>query len=198
MIQASLYILAGGQSRRFGGDKARAVIDGKPMLQGVIDALGPAFDDVSVVANHAHRWVPTGCRVVVDQHVGIGPIAGIYAALKDRSSCFGAGWVFVAACDLVRPKQAWVDPLIQAAKVHSSAQAVAYCPGRWETGFALYHTSLLELVAHCIISKQYSLQPLLDTVHTTAVALPPGLASIPQANTQAEWFAASRSHSVGM
>src|SRR3546814_6935480 len=32
-------LIAGGQSRRFGSDKALAVIEGKPLLNHVIDAL---------------------------------------------------------------------------------------------------------------------------------------------------------------
>ena len=41
-------IIAGGQSRRFGSDKALAVIDGRPMIAHVTEALRPQVEMVAI------------------------------------------------------------------------------------------------------------------------------------------------------
>ena len=53
-------VLAAGASRRFGGVKALALIDGKPMLQWTIDALTEAgVDGLSIVLGaHAAEIIP--------------------------------------------------------------------------------------------------------------------------------------------
>ena len=53
-------VLAAGASRRFGGVKALALIDGKPMLQWTIDALAEAdVDGLSIVLGaHAAEIIP--------------------------------------------------------------------------------------------------------------------------------------------
>lgn len=84
-------VLAGGQSRRFGSDKAMALLDGKPLIAHVSDALAAQTDAVIVVGRD---WA------VVDRPPGgLGPLAGINAAL-----CYaylsGYDAVLTCACDL--------------------------------------------------------------------------------------------------
>lgn len=70
-------VLAGGQSRRFGSDKAMAEIEGVPMIDRVIDALAPQVDAV-VLCGRPWRGLP----VLADRPApGLGPLAGLAAAL---------------------------------------------------------------------------------------------------------------------
>jgi molybdopterin-guanine dinucleotide biosynthesis protein A len=43
-------ILAGGAGRRIGGDKAAVGVEGRPLVQWVVDAITPVADDVAVIA----------------------------------------------------------------------------------------------------------------------------------------------------
>lgn len=70
-------VLAGGESRRFGSDKALALLDGRPLIAHAIDALAPQVSAV-VVTGRTHP----GVRSVADRPApGLGPLGGLNAAL---------------------------------------------------------------------------------------------------------------------
>ena len=70
-------VLAGGQSRRFGSDKALAVLGGETLLMRAVDLLSGWCDKV-VVVGRAQAPAPT----LPDRpRAGMGPLGGIAAAL---------------------------------------------------------------------------------------------------------------------
>ena len=70
-------ILAGGQSRRFGSDKAAAIVDGLPMLTHVQRVLAVQVDAVIVCGG-----TRPGVDAIADRpEPGIGPLGGLNAAL---------------------------------------------------------------------------------------------------------------------
>src|SRR3990170_8636218 len=89
-------VLAGGQSRRMGRDKAFLPVGEKFMLQHIIDCLRPISDDIIVVTNHA--WKVDGLRVqaVPDIVQEWGPLGGILSGLMASSSQYN----LVVACDM--------------------------------------------------------------------------------------------------
>ena len=94
----SAAVLAGGQSRRMGTDKALLPLfaGGRPMLGLVLDRLSSVADDVFVVANEQERYAPFGARVVPDLHPQIGAIGGIQAAISRSAH----EHCLVVACDM--------------------------------------------------------------------------------------------------
>jgi molybdopterin-guanine dinucleotide biosynthesis protein A len=71
-------VIAGGRSRRFGGDKALANIDGQPMIAHVIAALRPQVDDIVICGRH---WLDF--EYLFDRrHEWSGPLSGLEAALN--------------------------------------------------------------------------------------------------------------------
>ena len=74
-------VLAGGQSTRFGSDKALAELDGQSLLERAIAALGQHCDEV-IVAGRTSAPVET----IADWPApGAGPLGGIAAALRHAS-----------------------------------------------------------------------------------------------------------------
>ncbi len=70
-------ILAGGRSRRFGRDKAAELVDGKAMLDHVIDALSPQVAEISVCGRD---W--KGITRIEDRPSrDLGPLGGLNGAL---------------------------------------------------------------------------------------------------------------------
>lgn len=83
----SAIVLAGGQSRRFGRDKASEVVAGRTLLAWVVRRLEPVADEYLLVslAGRALPRVETARPVwlVYDEHEGKGPLAGIHAGLRE-------------------------------------------------------------------------------------------------------------------
>jgi molybdopterin-guanine dinucleotide biosynthesis protein A len=72
-------VLAGGQSRRFGSDKAQAVFDGRTLIDRVLAAVGPQVDGVVICG----RVMP-GMACVPDRPgPDLGPLGGLNAALHE-------------------------------------------------------------------------------------------------------------------
>src|SRR3954466_7439277 len=81
-------VLAGGQGRRMGGvDKGLVELQGRTMVEHVLQRLAPQVDDVLINANqNAERYASFGHRVIADVLGGFaGPLAGLQAALTHAS-----------------------------------------------------------------------------------------------------------------
>lgn len=94
----SAAVLAGGQSRRMGQNKAllSLVPEGPPMLGIVLDRLRQVADDLTIVANDSAPYEGFGVRIVPDLLPGSGALGGIQAALvaAEHEHCL------VVACDM--------------------------------------------------------------------------------------------------
>ncbi len=95
-IGCSGAVLAGGESRRFGRDKARAILAGKPLVAHVVETLQILFEDVLIVTNQPVSYEHLDVTVVSDIVSGAGALGGLLTALlhADAERCF------VAACDM--------------------------------------------------------------------------------------------------
>lgn len=96
MEPITAIILAGGQSRRMGRDKALIDFNGQPIIAHVIETLRALADDVIVVSNRADEYVRFGARIVPDFDPPSGPLGGIAAGLSAAKNSLA----LVVACDM--------------------------------------------------------------------------------------------------
>src|SRR5215208_992313 len=91
-------VLAGGQSRRMGTDKALLplVTGGPPMLGLVLERLSAVADDTIIVADDQPRYAAFGTRVVPDLNRHVGALGGIQAAITWSAH----EHILVVACDM--------------------------------------------------------------------------------------------------
>ena len=91
-------VLAGGQSKRMGLDKALIRIDGETQLSRAVHLLDGFLDRVfvSARADQQDETERKKYHQIIDRYEDLGPIAGILSALQEHSD---AGWL-VLACDL--------------------------------------------------------------------------------------------------
>ncbi len=78
-------VLAGGLGRRMGGvDKGLRLLQGRPLVQWVLERLTPQVDEVLINANqNVDEYAAFGHPVVADRIPGYaGPLAGLHAALS--------------------------------------------------------------------------------------------------------------------
>lgn len=169
------YILAGGESRRFGSDKARALLNGTPLIVHAARQLRPAAA-ITAVARRPGQYADLGVETIADIRPGLGPLGGLEAALEH---C-GRDSLLLVACDWARPSWMWAEDL---AAARGDAAAAAYrSPKGWEPLFAVYHQQIRPAVADSLDRGRLSMQALLDAGEAVAVPLPPDWT--PQINTR--------------
>lgn len=95
-------VLAGGQSKRMGRDKAWMPVAGRPMIQWVLHAVAEVTQYQMIVSRHIGQLNDLGVPVVEDRFPARGPLTGIHAGLKAAPTEL----CVVVACDLpmVRPE----------------------------------------------------------------------------------------------
>ena len=104
-------VLAGGQSRRMGSDKALLVQDGETQLSRAVGLLGSHLDRVfvSTRADQADDPERSKFAQVIDRYDDMGPVAGILSAMDSNDDI---SWL-VLACDLPNVDDATIDFLLQ-------------------------------------------------------------------------------------
>lgn len=144
-------VLAGGESKRMGTDKATFPVAGRPMLDWVTDAVGHVCDEVVVVG----RDHVAGFRALSDPgEPHRGPLAGLLAALH----AFPGRHLLVVSVD-----QPWVRPetLRRLADVAGSLAVIPVDAGIRQTTCAVYPPGLVHQ-AESELAGGGSLQSLID------------------------------------
>ena len=95
--ETTAVVLAGGQARRFGGtDKAFLQLDGKYLIEYVLQPLERLFPEIVVVTQDPSRYRNYPVTAITDVVDEGGSLAGIYTGLQVSSHQMN----FVAACDM--------------------------------------------------------------------------------------------------
>ena len=190
-------ILAGGASTRMRRDKATLTYHGVPQLQWAYDQVSEICAATFVSVRPDQRDEPTRAHLpqIVDRTPGIGPIAGIAAALLEHPK---AAWL-VVACDLPFVTAATLQYLI----AHRD-------PLRMATAYRSTHDNLPEplcaiwepaardgVLAHIAAGKQCPRKFLINS-DVLLLDLPDAHA-LDNVNTEAEFGAASAAlvHTAG-
>lgn len=87
-------IMAGGDSRRMGTDKAGLLLDGQTLLQNVITTMQQLFPRVIVSVRQPRAGIDL--PQVCDEQPDGGPMAGLAASLGQVTT----PWAFMVACDM--------------------------------------------------------------------------------------------------
>jgi molybdopterin-guanine dinucleotide biosynthesis protein A len=181
----TLIILAGGQSRRMGQDKAHLPTGAGTLLERIVDRLSPVVDQLIVAGGPALsipevRWVP-------DARPGAGPLAGMAAGLGATSG--DLAWI--VACDLPD-----VEPGIGDLLFASAADVDAVVPrldSRPECLCAVYHASLAGRILTMLDAGDRRVTSLLDGIRVRYVEaaelrrVDPDLRSFRNLNTPDEY-----------
>ncbi len=149
-------VLAGGQSRRYGRDKAMELVCGVPMLHRAIHALEAVTDEVVVISSN-HAELPKGIRALPDVRPGHGPLGGLHTALLEAEAC-QLHAVLLLACDLPLVSERVIARI--AAHAETSLAAAPSRPGGVEPLCAVYGCAALPLVSERLDGPDLSLHSL--------------------------------------
>jgi molybdopterin-guanine dinucleotide biosynthesis protein A len=145
LMQASLLVLAGGDSRRMGRPKAWLEVGETSLLRYVVDRLSPTFSEVMIsFAEPEQLEEPVPFRVVFDRKRSAGPLAGIEAGLEAARNEV----LFALACDMPYVTQEIAHIAIAAARRCDAA--IPRIDGRPEPVCGAYRRSALPVIARAL------------------------------------------------
>ena len=148
-------LLAGGESRRMGTEKATIVFDGEPLWQRQITLLRHLRPEKIFVSARAERsWRPADTELILDQPPSRGPISGLTAALaRTRTShlvALGVDMPFVTTAQL--------QDLCH--RANAGCGVVPTIAGRVEPLAAMYPVEAYADFTAAMTGNDWSLQPL--------------------------------------
>lgn len=154
IADCTAIILAGGDSRRMGSDKANLLLGGQTLLQRVIATMHGIFPYVIVSVRQLRPEIDL--PQVCDECSNAGPLAGLASGLGHITT----PWAFVVACDMPFVEPAMIGLL---AKRRSTYQAVVpVVQGHPQPLAAFYAGSCLDAMRESLSKHDKSLRGVLQ------------------------------------
>ncbi len=184
----SIAILAGGQSRRMGQDKAFLPVGGRPVIERVIAAAAPLTDDLFIGANAPDKFAPYGLRVVPDVYPDKAALGGIYSVIQAARHPH----VLVVACDLPFLNASLLQHLIGLAPTADVVIPLIQ-PPQPETLHAVYSRNCLQPIQKRLVAGQLRVIGFFEEVSVRYVEraevaqFDPEFHSFINMNTPADW-----------
>ncbi|MGC8878285.1 MAG: molybdenum cofactor guanylyltransferase [Anaerolineae bacterium] len=189
-MKVSVAVLAGGQSRRMGCDKAFLPVGGKPVIQRVLERVVPLSEDVILVTNAPDKYASyTNCHIIGDIYPGKGTLGGIYTALVAARYPY----CLIVACDMPFLSTRLLKYLVRLASACQCDVVVPRISGRWETLHAVYSKRCLHPIERCLQQDQLRVCDFFESVRLYVVEqnrlerFDPLLRSFLNVNTPEEW-----------
>jgi molybdopterin-guanine dinucleotide biosynthesis protein A len=161
-MEATLLVLAGGQSRRMGRPKAWLEVGNTVLLRYVVERLAPAFSEVIVSfaePEQMDQLVPY--RVVFDRKRTAGPLAGLEAGLLSAHHQV----MFAVGCDMPYVTRSLVELAVAAAR--SCDAAIPRHHGLFEPVCAAYRKSALPAIAGALDAGNFVAHDVVEHLDVT-------------------------------
>lgn len=175
-VKFSLAILAGGESRRMGRNKALVEFGGRQLIRRVADALGGLSDDCFIVGGSASDYAHLGLRHAPDLYDLRASMVGIYSALAAARH----EYCLVVSCDMP-----FVEPELGrrlAARAPGRDAAVPVSDQGLEPLFAVYGKSCMSSLRDRIERGDLAIKAVLATLDLAEERLAPDDAIPPLLN----------------
>lgn len=137
--QITGIILAGGESKRMGENKALLKFGGLTVIEIILSKLQKFFGDILIITNTPESFEELGIEIFEDIYPGFGPLSGIHSGLTNSKTekCF-----FIS-CDLPLVTDEMIDFIIN---YKTDKNIVLYKNGRYnEKLFGVYSRRCLQL-----------------------------------------------------
>lgn len=153
------FVLAGGQSRRMGCDKAWLPVGTQTLIERVIERLRPYVGRVVVIGN-AHN-TPLLRALAVDGVLtdcveGYGPLMGMYTGLMHSTTALN---LFVS-CDMPQLAPWLFETLLAAPSPEADIVALQLADGRLQPLPVLCHTRAAQAVGRLLNQRRLALHAL--------------------------------------
>jgi FdhD protein len=157
-------ILAGGESRRMGRNKALLDVDGSPIITRIYRMLAHLFHEVIVVTNTPLDYDFLPCRKVPDLYPGCGSVAGLHSALSHSRTAYS----FVTACDMP-----FLDPTIIRSlcdtRLEGYDAVIPFSAGGQEPLHAVYASTCTDVFGQAILRGERKILDILGRMNTRLI-----------------------------
>jgi molybdopterin-guanine dinucleotide biosynthesis protein A len=148
-MNLSAVILAGGESRRMGHDKAWLEVAGQSLLARAMSAVRDSgIEEVLISGRAGADYSALRCPVLLDRELGCGPLSGIERALEAAS----APLLLVLAVDLPNMTSAFLRKL--AGRCDPLTGVVPKLRGQLEPLAAIYPKRCRFIALDCLVKCQ--------------------------------------------
>ncbi len=138
-------VVCGGASLRMGRDKALLELEGRTLLERAVETLRALVPDVLLACGAEPRYRELGLELVPDRHPGVGPLAGLLAALE-RIEEAGSSACLALACDMPGALSSVFERLTLRLVESGADACLLATPAGLEPLHAVYRTSVLPAV----------------------------------------------------
>ena len=151
-------LIAGGESRRMGAEKALLPWDGKPLWQRQLETLRQLSPQHLIIsAREAPAWCPPEMEVILDSPLARGPMAGLIAVLEQVKTTH----VVILAVDMPHMTTEHLRKLVSIAR--PGCGVIPVCDDSMEPFGAVYPVEAIHVVRTNIPSN-FSLNRLNETL----------------------------------
>lgn len=140
-------ILAGGQSKRFGSNKALIDKDGIPLLQYLVNQLEPLFNEIIISTGVIH-YDFIKQKQIKDIFQFCGPLGGIHSALVHSLN----DKIFVISCDLPNINTAFIREFCQLASNYKNS--ILRINDKIQPLCGIYHKENIFIIQQIINSEE--------------------------------------------
>jgi len=161
-MEATLLVLAGGDSRRMGRPKPWIEVGETVLLRYVVERLAPAFSEVAVSFGEPEQMeqlVPY--RVVFDRKRAAGPLAGLEAGLLAARHEV----LFAVACDMPYVTSSVAEVAVAAAR--SCDAAIPRHDGLFEPVCGAYRKTALPTIVGALDAGNYVAHDVVESMDVT-------------------------------
>jgi len=144
MDEVSAFVLAGGQSRRMGMDKAFIELEGQSLLVRALNLVTGITPNVQILGSKA-KFAEFG-KVVEDQFPNHGPLGGIHAALRASSSDLN----LILAVDMPFVPEKFLRYLVRVARQQDAVVTVPKGSRGWQPLCAMYRPPFADLAQNAL------------------------------------------------
>lgn len=145
----SVAILAGGQSKRMGRDKAFLEVGDQPVIERVINRVRGLTDDLFISANAPEKYTRFGLPIVADIYPDKAALGGLYSVIQAARHPH----VLVVACDMPFLHVGLLQYLVELAPT-ADVVVPLINPPQPETLHAVYSKACLSAIEPRLLADQ--------------------------------------------
>ncbi len=160
-------VLVGGKGRRMGRDKVLMPVNGKPIIEEILEKIAPLFAEALVVGHHR----PEFDELKIQSHPDIIPDCGVLGGIYTGLTLAQTPFIFAIASDMPFLDTALVRSITEAR--HGADAVIPKGSRGFEPLFAIYSTSCLSQIRENIERGSLKVLEALEGMNVLNPEIPP-------------------------